>query len=75
MKILICGMDGYIGWALALHQLAIGNEVAGIDNFARRKNVEEIGSWSAIPILPITKRIKNLKNDYGNKINFFYFYC
>jgi len=71
MKILICGMDGYIGWALALHQLALGNEVAGIDNFARRKNVEEVDSWSAIPILPITKRIENLKNDYGNKINFF----
>jgi len=40
------------------------NTVAGIDNFARRKNVEEVGSWSAIPILPITKRIENLKNDY-----------
>jgi len=71
MKILICGMDGYIGWALTLHQLALGNEVLGIDNFARRKNVKEIGSWSAIPILPMDKRIANLKKDYGNKINFF----
>jgi len=71
MKILICGMDGYIGWALTLHQLALGNEVLGIDNFARRKNVKEIGSWSAIPILPMDKRIENLKKDFGNKINFF----
>ena len=71
MKILICGMDGYIGWALTLHQLALGNEVLGIDNFARRKNVKEVGSWSAIPILPMEKRIENLKADYGNKINFF----
>jgi len=61
MKLLICGMDGYIGWALALHHLALGNEVLGIDNFARRKNVEEVGSWSAIPILPTEKRIENLK--------------
>jgi len=71
MKILICGMDGYIGWALALHQLAIGNEVVGIDNFARRKNVEEVGSWSAIPILPMEKRMENLKKDFGDKINFY----
>jgi len=71
MKILICGMDGYIGWALALHQLALGNEVVGIDNYSRRKNVEEVGSWSAIPILPMEKRIENLKKEYGDKINFF----
>jgi len=71
MKVLICGMDGYIGWALALHQLALGNEVVGIDNYSRRKNVEEVGSWSAIPILPMEKRIENLKKDYGNKINFY----
>ena len=71
MKILICGMDGYIGWPLTLRLLALGNEVYGIDNFARRKNVEEIDSWSAIPILPMEKRIKNLKNEYHDKINFF----
>lgn len=71
MKILICGMDGYIGWALALHQLALGNEVVGIDNYSRRKNVEEVDSWSAIPILPMKKRIENLKKEYGDKINFY----
>jgi len=70
MKILVCGMDGYIGWALALHQLALGNEVYGIDNFARRKNVEEIGSWSAIPILPMEERMENIKKEYGEKVNF-----
>ena len=70
MKILILGMDGYIGWPLALHQLAIGNEVYGIDNLDRRKNVQELGSWSAIPILSIQERVKNLKKIYGDKINF-----
>jgi len=64
-------MDGYIGWALALHQLANGNEVCGIDNFSRRKHVEEVGSWSAIPILPIEKRVENLKKKYGDKLSFF----
>ena len=63
-------MDGYIGWPLTLKQLSLGNEILGIDNFSRRKNVEEMNSWSAIPILSTKERIENLKNDYGDKINF-----
>ena len=71
MKILILGIDGYIGWSLALRQLALGNEVCGVDNYVRRKNVEEIGSWSGLPILPFEERLKNLQNEYEEKINFF----
>jgi len=71
MKILIPGMDGYIGWPLALHQLSLGNEVCGLDNFSRRKHVEEMGSWSGIPILSMEKRIENLKVDFGDKVSFF----
>jgi len=70
MKILIPGMDGYIGWPLVLHQLALGNEVYGFDNFSRREHVEEMNSYSAIPILPMEKRIDLLKKNYGEKINF-----
>ena len=43
MKILITGIDGYIGWALALKQLSLGNDVCGIDNFSRRKNQRRSG--------------------------------
>lgn len=71
VKVLILGIDGYIGWSLALRQLALGNEVCGIDNYVRRKNVEEIGSWSALPILPFEKRLEILKKDYGDKISFY----
>lgn len=71
MKVLILGIDGYIGWALARHQLSLGNEVCGVDNFVRRKNVEEIGSWSGLPIPLFEERLKNLKKDYGDKIKFF----
>lgn len=71
MKILISGIDGYIGWALALKQLSLGNEICGIDNFSRRKHVEEMDSWSAIPISSMEDRIKNLKEKYGEKISFF----
>lgn len=71
MKTLILGLDGYIGWSLALRQLEMGNEVCGIDDFSRRRNVEEIGSWSGIPILPMTNRMEILKEKYGDKVSFF----
>jgi len=71
MKILISGMDGYIGWPLALRQHKLGNEVCGIDNFSRRKNVEEMGSHSALPILSMENRIKLLEKEYGDKISFY----
>lgn len=70
MKILILGMDGYIGWSLALRQLKLGNEVCGVDNFSRRKSVEEMGSWSATPILPMQKRLDILKKEFGNRVSF-----
>ena len=71
MKIFIPGIDGYIGWPLALRQLSLGNTVCGIDNFSRRKNVEEMTSHSAIPILSMEERLDNLKKKYGEKIEFF----
>ena len=50
MKVLVTGIDGYSGWPLALHLIARGHEVVGIDNFVTRKRVKEVGSWSATPI-------------------------
>ncbi|KFM14532.1 UDP-glucose 4-epimerase protein [Marine Group I thaumarchaeote SCGC RSA3] len=71
MKILIPGMDGYIGWALTLHQLSLGNEVCGLDNFSRRKNVDEMNSHSALPILSIEKRIDYLEKKFPGKFSFY----
>lgn len=71
MNILILGMDGYIGWALAQKQLYLGNKVFGIDNFSRRKNVQEMNCDSAIPIETMKKRISKIKEVYGERIEFF----
>ena len=49
MGVLIAGVDGDRGWSLAQHLRARGHEVAGVDNGARRRWVEEMGSLSAIP--------------------------
>ena len=71
MNVLILGMDGYIGWALAQKQLYLGNKVFGIDNFSRRKNVNEMNCDSAIPIETMKKRISKIKEVYGERIEFF----
>lgn len=57
MRVLICGIDGYIGWALAIYLKNMGYEVCGIDNFNRRKWVKKIGSISAIPIQSMEERL------------------
>jgi nucleoside-diphosphate-sugar epimerase len=60
MTILVTGADGYMGWPLIL-KLAkeFPNErIVGIDNFARRKWVEEVGSASIIPIVTMRERLK-----------------
>jgi nucleoside-diphosphate-sugar epimerase len=47
-KIFVLGIDGYMGWPLALKQLSEGNKIFGIDNLSRRKNVENktiLGRW------------------------------
>lgn len=70
MKVLIAGIDGYLGWALAVHLCARGYQVAGLDAFWRRRWVEEVNSHSAIPIAPIQERINALEQQYEQRIAF-----
>jgi len=71
MKVMIMGIDGYLGWPLSLYLTGRGHEVSGVDNFSRRKNVNEIGSWSATPIKPMEKRLKSYKEETGKNITFY----
>lgn len=70
MRILIAGIDGYLGWPLALHLAARGHEVGGIDGFHRRRWVAEIGSDSAIPISPMPERSSAFQELFGEKLLF-----
>jgi len=56
MKVLILGIDGYIGWPLAWHLNARGYEVYGIDDKSRRAMVHFEKSISATDILSFKKR-------------------
>ena len=56
MRILILGIDGYIGWPLALHLRERGHKVTGLDNLIRRYRVQHEGSESLFPIDGILKK-------------------
>ncbi len=73
-RILVTGIDGYVGWPLALKLSKEFREaeIFGIDNLARRKWVEEVGSKSVTPILPMKDRLK-VAEEYGyDNIRFIY---
>lgn len=67
-KVLILGVDGYIGWQLAIHLLEKGHTVIGLDNYIRRRRVREIGSKSLTPIKKTLERDEILKQ-YPNFID------
>ena len=72
MRILIAGMDGYLGWSLAQHLTAGGHQVAGADALLRRAWVEEMGSVSAIPIASLQDRLQVLREHSGQSVPFWH---
>lgn len=70
MRVFIAGLDGYLGWSLAQHLAGRGHEIVGADNFARRQWVEEMGSWSAVPIAPMKVRLEAFKERHTAEIRF-----
>ena len=42
MRVMILGIDGYLGWTLALWLGNLGVKVTGVDNFGRRDWVKEL---------------------------------
>jgi UDP-sulfoquinovose synthase len=70
MRVFVAGIDGYLGWSFAQHLAARGHEVAGADLFLRRGWVEEMGSWSAIPIASFPDRLEAFQERYGRPLTF-----
>ncbi len=71
MKVLILGVDGYIGWSLALRLMKMGHTVSGADNFFTRRRVREVGSESALPIGTMAGRIRELESSGFGDLEFF----
>src|SRR5882672_1649006 len=71
MRVFIAGIDGYLGWPLALHLAQRKHAVGGADLFLRRKWVAEIGSDSVAPILSMSERLAVFKEHYGEALPFY----
>jgi len=70
MKVMVLGMDGYLGWTLALKLASLGCRVSGIDNYTRRKCSSKKDSHSVVPILDMPDRIKAAKEVMNYDIDF-----
>lgn len=70
MRVLIAGVDGYLGWSLAVYLAHKGHEVAGIDAYYRRDWVAEMGSQSATPIRRMTERLQAFHDNFGTSLDF-----
>jgi UDP-sulfoquinovose synthase len=70
MRVFIAGVDGYLGWAFAQYLTARGHEVAGADLFLRRRWVDEMSSWSALPIADMPDRLAAFERRYGRPLVF-----
>jgi len=70
MKVMILGIDGYLGWTLALKLGKLGFQVSGLDNYTRRDTVMEKGAHTIIPIERMTERLQSVKEILGFTINF-----
>ena len=70
MRILIAGVDGYLGWALAQHLGALGHDVGGVDNFFRRAWVREMNSTSAIPVATMDERLVAFRSRFDRDLAF-----
>lgn len=66
LRVLICGVDGYIGFPLAMHLLKLGHSVYGVDCLLRRQMVSEVKCQSAIPISSLFWRGKILRHEFGD---------
>ena len=70
MRIVIAGIDGYLGWPLTQHLAARGHEIAGIDRFLRRAWVDEMDGESAIPIAGWDDRAAYFRERFGRELPF-----
>ena len=70
MRVFIAGIDGYLGFPLALHLRAHGHHVAGADMLLRREWVAEVGGLSALPIASYDDRLRAWHDQFGEDLDF-----
>jgi len=59
MRILILGMDGYLGWPTAMYFAKRGHSVYGVDNYFRRNASRDLDVEALIPNPNLHQRVKH----------------
>ncbi len=70
MRVMILGIDGYLGWTLALWLGSLGCKISGVDNYARRDWLKERGAHTIVPISRMTERLRAANEVLGLEIDF-----
>jgi UDP-sulfoquinovose synthase len=71
MRVLVLGGDGYLGWPTAMYFSARGDEVAIVDNFAKRRWELEEGITPLVPVATLHERISRWKAETGRAIGLY----
>ncbi|MFI5185949.1 MAG: NAD-dependent epimerase/dehydratase family protein [Chitinophagales bacterium] len=71
MRILVLGIDGYLGWAITNYLGDEDHEIVGVDNFFRRKWVKEMRSISAVPVASMKNRIRTYETVHKKGLVFY----
>jgi UDP-sulfoquinovose synthase len=82
MKILVLGGDGYLGWPMAMHFSAKGDDVMIVDNFVKRRIELENGIQPLEPIPTLHRRValwrevsgKDVQLEIGDLLNHRFIY-
>lgn len=69
MKVLVCGADGYLGWATSMYFSDRGHEIVGIDNYFRRNAAVELDSEPLVPTPNLLQRARIWKELTGKEIS------
>ncbi len=70
MRVMILGIDGYLGWTLALWLGSLGFKVSGVDNYNRREWVKERGAQTIVPISRMNERLHAAREVLGLNMDF-----
>jgi UDP-sulfoquinovose synthase len=68
MKILILGGDGYLGWPTAMHLSARGHEVMVVDNYLRRRLMQETDVVPLFDVPSLDERARKWQEQTGKEI-------
>ena len=69
MKIIILGGDGYLGWPTSMRFAAQGHEVVSVDNYLRRRCVDETDSAPLFAVPKLPERADLFEKSSGKRID------